>query len=311
MTELTGNNRAKPTVEQINSFRSVIKEICGLDITPEKGYLIEQRLEPILGQNKLTGFGELLTKLENSMSILLRDQVVAAITTQETSFFRDIHPYTSFQLFLLPWLADLIKRRKYTLGLSAEPKVRIWSAGTATGQEAYSLAIAIIEFCKRKNDPGLHPVDFSILGTDISPAALRYASRGIYTDAEINRGLPKYYRDTYFQEVPEGWKVNAKTASLVKFERANLMQHFSLLGPFDIIFCRNVLIYFSNEAKDSIVAQFHRILEPDGYVVLGSSEMLKESNSNFLSVRSGSTLLYKKINGNNGAWKTSTLKPLS
>ncbi len=176
------------------------------------------------------------------------------------------------------------------------PKVRIWSAASSTGQEPYTIAMLIHEFAEYHAHLGVHATDFSILATDISSRVLSQAIEGSYQQFELDRGLDNRYLEKYFQQQGDKWVVKPELASMVEFRKTNLVQPISHLGAFDVIFCRNVLIYFDFETKKNIISQFHHMLNKDGLLILGASENLYTIDG-FHSLTLGSTMVYKKKDG--------------
>ncbi len=275
------------------NYRNYIRQICGLCVPDEKAYLVKQRLEPLVISAGSADFAEFYKKLLGSKSTYLRDQVIAAITTNETSFFRDGHPFDTFKKVVLPILGELIKTRTVRREQRKGPKVSIWSSGVSTGQEAYSLAMLIHEFCQQNRSKGISPYDFGILASDISSLVLSKAIAGEYSESDVSRGLPEGFQRKYFQKVHSRWVVKEEIRTMVEFRRINLIDSFALLKTFDVVFCRNVLIYFDDEIKKRIIGQFYNILAQDGVLFLGASELLYGVDQ-FNSMQQGNTIFYKK-----------------
>ncbi len=273
-----------------------IKRACGIALRKNKKYLIHQRLEPLLSEYDCQDFSEFCRLLEKSNDLHLRDEIIAAITTNETFFFRDRETFDIFKKIILPGLGNLAKERKYRdFGVRKGPKVNIWCAGSSSGQEAYSLAMLIHEYSTRENlFSEIAPEDFSILATDISDPVLSKAVRGEYFDAEIQRGLPIDYCERYFVKKGRYWRIDNCIKSMVRFQRLNLIESFISIGGFDIIFCRNVLIYFDSIIISKIFDQFYDILTDNGILILGSSENTYMHTEKFDSTREGNTLLFYK-----------------
>ncbi len=277
--------------EDFNFLQTYIKEVCGLVVPNEKEYLIKQRIAPVVLENKLSGFSELCKKLKID-TIVLKNQIIEAITTNETFFFRDIHPFKAFETKILPILGEKIRKRKSLIPQRKGSKVRIWCAASSTGQEAYSLSMLINEYTNRYR--GLEPSDFSILSTDISSGVLAQAMEGRFTQLEMNRGLSTELRNKYFHLENHVGFVKAEVKDLVEFKRLNLQSSFLHLGGFDVIFCRNVLIYFDDKMKKNILDQCYQLLSEDGFLLLGASENVYGITDRFSSVKEGSTQLYQK-----------------
>ena len=280
----------KPEFKLLSDY---VQRACGILIPEDKQYLICQRLEPLAVSIGCTTFGELYSKLNSGYSYALRDQLLDAITTQETSFFRDGHPFITFKDHILPELAkSLIERKKQGYRTS---NIRVWSAGSSTGQEPYSIAILCYEYAKEGAFWRLNLNDFDIVASDISRRALAKAKSGEYNKREISKGLSTEQRNKYFNCKDGNWSIKDNIRNLIVYRRINLIEPFSLLGSFDIIFCRNVLIYFDIETKQKICEQFHKMLIDGGYLILGNAENLYGISNSFKSVKYGKTLFYQKV----------------
>lgn len=275
-----------------DQIRAWIHEACGIYLHPGKEYLIQQRLGGMVLSEGCRDFTAFAQKLRNTPDPDLKKRVIAAITTNETYFFRDQHPFDTLNSQLLPHFSKKI-RQKRSKGQKAV--IRIWSAGASTGQEAYSIAMLIHEYCQKNTAAGLRVQDFEILGTDISTPALARAQAGEYSDLEIGRGLSPARRDKYFSRIAENrWKLSHEIRNIPVFRTMNFMENFSGLGVFDLIFCRNVLIYFDEATKNRIFDRFAAMLEPDGHLILGGSENIYGLSTAFRSRKEGMTLLYEK-----------------
>jgi chemotaxis protein methyltransferase CheR len=241
---------------EYNQFRQKLEQYCGIMLGDNKEYLITSRLGRLLENEKLANLSELMSAMDRNLT--LKGMVVDAMTTNETLWFRDDHPFKIFSEKLLPELAKV--RRP----------LRIWSAACSTGQEPYSLSIAIEEF--KRTNPGMLG-DVKIIATDISPTALAIAKEGIYSQLALRRGMGDVYLKKYFQQQAENkWKINSEIKNRIEFRSLNLQTNFSLLGKFDIVFCRNVLIYFSADFKMDILKRIHGTLQNDGHLFIGASE---------------------------------------
>ncbi|MGK0247983.1 MAG: chemotaxis protein methyltransferase CheR [Oleispira sp.] len=241
---------------EYDQFKQKLEQYCGIMLGDNKEYLITSRLRRLLEKEKLVNLSELIIAMEGNLK--LKGMVVDAMTTNETLWFRDDHPFKIFSEKLLPELAK-----------TGRP-LRIWSAACSTGQEPYSLSIAIEEF-KRIN-PGLLG-DVNIIATDISPTALAIAKKGIYPQLALKRGMGDVHLKQYFQQqAPDEWKINDEIKRRIEFRPLNLQTNFSLLGKFDIVYCRNVLIYFSADFKIDILKRIHGTLQNDGHLFVGASE---------------------------------------
>lgn len=284
---------------EFDNLRGEIRKLCGLVIEDEKQYLVRQRLGPVVRSNGWSSFGQLYTQLSADKDPNLREEVIAAVTTNETSFFRDAYPYVTFREYILPLLRTAIQSRKSHTCERLGAKATILCAGASTGQEPFSLSIEIHEFVGRNASYGLAPQDFAITAIDISSAALSAAMAGRYSRLEIDRGLSDGVRAQHFTRVGDYWQINTDIHALVTFRKINLAETFVSLGSFDVIFCRNVLIYFDHVTKRRILSQFHRMLTKDGILILGASEKLIGLNELFNSVRHDNTLYYEPIKAGN------------
>jgi len=252
------------TRQQIQAVCQLTDKITGIQWDSSKDYLIESRIVARLAEFGCTSLEALIAKVEAGDSVA-KNAFIDAVTTRETLFFRDESPYIALEHKALPEIID-------TKTSSYYPKrLRLWSAAASTGQEAYSLAICLLETL-----PDLWSWDVQILATDISDAALAAASRGIYSEFEVGRGLRPDLRDKYFQRVGNGWQVKDDVRSLVSFQKRNLLQPFEGLGPFDIIFCRYVAIYFDLPVRRELFERLSRTLSNDGVLFVGSSENLSD-----------------------------------
>lgn len=248
---------SKPEYEFLCRF---LQDKSGLSLGAGKEYLLEARLIPLAQSWGLAGLTELIAEVKRAPQQPLALGVVEAMTTNETLFFRDRTPFDELQS---TWLPSLIDARRQTRQL------RIWSAAASTGQEAYSLAMLI-----RDHFPELKSWRIEIVGTDLSKAAITRAEEAVYSQFEIQRGLPIQMLVRHFDQVKDGWKIKPELRQMVRFTSLNLLEPFQHLGLFDIIFCRNVLIYFDNPGKKHILDRMSRQLRTDGPLVLGAAETM-------------------------------------
>jgi chemotaxis protein methyltransferase CheR len=240
-------------------FRRFLRDRSGLVLTPDKQYLLESRLMPVARRAGMTTLAELAAKLNRLPSVdKLCVEVTEAMTTNESFFFRDKTPFDHFRDTMLPALMT---------ARAASRRLRIWCAAASTGQEPYSLAISMAELGAK-----LSGWRVEIVGTDLSNDVLEKARAGVYTQFEVQRGLPIQLLLKYFEQSGETWRISAAMRSQVQFKQLNLLEDFRGLGTFDIIFCRNVLIYFDNETKTSVLQRASKQLAPDGFLVLGAAE---------------------------------------
>jgi chemotaxis protein methyltransferase CheR len=237
-------------------LRKFLKERSGLDLSADKQYLVESRLVPLARRAGLPGIPELVLKMKSGADALTSD-VVEAMTTNETFFFRDKIPFDHLRQTVLP---ELVQAR------ASRRSLRIWCAASSTGQEPYSIAMCVKEFA------GLAGWRVEIVGTDLSQAVLEKSKAGVFSQFEVQRGLPIQMLVKYFTQVGELWQLNADIRAMVQHRQLNLLQDFSHLGTFDVIFCRNVLIYFDQDTKTGIFERLARLLEGDGVLALGAAE---------------------------------------
>lgn len=287
-----GNSDVKLSHGEFVRLRQVIHSLCGLHLSDEKEYLVRHRLEPVAQAHGCADFEGLLSLLRHP-SAELRDEVIEAITTSETSFFRDGHPYEALRGRLLPELARQLRERR-DKSLPGANRIRFWSAGTATGEEAHSLGMIVLEFLASPAGQGLEPPDFSVLGSDISAKAVARAAAGRFQKAQLLRGLSGEQIRRFFEPDGADFVARAELRQLLEFRRVNLVEPLPLLGPFDVILCRNVLIYFDDATKRRICEQFYSLLNPHGTVLLGSMESMLGLSSRFASERVGATILYRR-----------------
>ncbi len=239
-------------------LRGFLKQRSGLVLSNDKQYLIESRLMPIVRKQGLSGLGELVQKLKAPGAEALAAKVTEAMTTNESFFFRDKTPFDHFKEVMLP---ALLKAR------STKRHIRIWCAAASTGQEPYSLAMILKEM-----GPQLAGWRFEIIGTDLSGEVLERAKAGVYTQFEVQRGLPIQMLLKYFVQNGDQWTISPEIRSMVHYRTLNLLNDFSALGQFDIVYCRNVLIYFDQPTKIDVLNRTARLTAPDGYLLLGAAE---------------------------------------
>jgi chemotaxis protein methyltransferase CheR len=245
------------TPPEFEYLRRILKDTSGLDLSADKQYLIESRLLPLTRKYGLSGIDELVQKMKAGSSAIV-EQVVEAMTTNETFFFRDKVPFDHFRDWIMPEILRVRANRR---------SVRIWCAAGSTGQEPYSIAM-----CLREMSAALSGWRVEILATDLSQDVIEKSKSGIYSQFEVQRGLPIQMLVKYFKQIGELWQINADIRAMVQHGRLNLLHDFSQLGTFDVIFCRNVLIYFDQGTKINVFGRLARILEPDGVLVLGAAE---------------------------------------
>jgi chemotaxis protein methyltransferase CheR len=239
-------------------LRKLLKERSGLVLSADKQYLVESRLQPVAHRAGIASLTDLVVKLRNSRNEPLVTEVAEAMTTNESFFFRDKLPFEHFRNTIMPAL------------LGARPqhrRIRIWCAAAATGQEPYSLAMTLKEMGAK-----VAGREIEIVATEFSTQVLEKAKSGLFSQFEVQRGLPIQLLVKYFDQIGDTWQINPDVRAMVQFRPFNLLHDFTLLGRFDLVFCRNVLIYFDQETKTRVLERVARITEPDGYLVLGAAE---------------------------------------
>ena len=247
-----------------------------------KEYLALSRLEPVARDHGLTTVSELVDKLRTrELTSALHDQVVDALTTNETTFFRDYNPWESLRTLVMP---ELLARKEPTRTLA------IWSAGCSSGQEPYSIAMSI-----REHFPELLTWQLSILGTDISGSVLDRARAGRYGQLEVNRGLPAHLLVRHFTRAGMEWEIEEPIRRMVRFEHHNLNDAWPSMPPFDLVLMRNVMIYFETEAKRRVLTKMHGQLAPHGYLLLGASETTYSLSDDFIREPDGRTAWYRPV----------------
>ncbi|MCG8493620.1 MAG: protein-glutamate O-methyltransferase CheR [Sneathiellales bacterium] len=254
----------------------------GLVLTEEKVYLLESRLVPLARQRGMNTLEDLANELRRGNDEKLKEEITEAMTTNETFFFRDTKPFDIFKETVLPRLLE-------TRG--SQKTLRIWNAACSTGQEPYSVAMLLKEEAAKM--PGWR---VEILATDISNEVLEKAKAGLYSQFEVQRGLPIQLLIKYFQQMGEMWQIDSSIRAMVKFQKTNLLDNLATLGNFDVIFCRNVLIYFDHETKGKVLSQMHKILASDGALFLGGAETVLGICDDFKPV-SGLKGVYTSANG--------------
>lgn len=272
-------------------LRKQIHEISGIHINENKEYLIKQRFEPMLKLYNLKSFYE-FGELIKSPPTGFIEKVIIAITTNETSFFRDDGPFITFEKTILPILINKIIERRNKTFIRKGPKVKIWCVASSSGQEPYSLAMLINEYCER--NPSFSMEEFSILATDINTEVLTQAMQGKYNSLEVKRGLDEVRLKKYFTQEGDKWQISSKLQSIVEYKKLNLANSFLSLGGFDLVLCRNVLIYFNDEMKKRILNEIYQLLPVDGLMMLGSTENTYGLCEKFHSKYFDKTLVFHK-----------------
>jgi len=275
----------KVATDDIQAISKYILDISGIDLNEGKAYLIETRLSGLIKEYECSSYRDLCSKAKTDSNKSIENKIIDAISTNETLFFRDSGPFEVLQHKILP---DLIDRRTEKSSGRLPIPIRIWSAACSTGQEAYSIAIVLKELL-----PDLNKYNIKLLGTDISDFAIKQASYGTYNKFEIERGLSKEKLQKYF--IPNGgnWKINDEIRAMVSFTKRNILKSFMGLGKLDIIFCRNVAIYFNIEERKKLFENIASVLEPDGFLIIGSTESLTGISPIFEPKRYLKTIYYQ------------------
>jgi chemotaxis protein methyltransferase CheR len=267
---------------EFQRFRDLLQEICGIDLADNKQYLVANRVRRIMAEHRFSSLSELIQRIEQVGNRALRQEVIDAMTTNETFWFRDSYPFDYLSNVLLP---ELQRQKK---GAPA----RIWSAACSSGQEPYSLSIAVEEYFR--TGPGAFRFPVEIMATDLSSSVLNQARKGEYDRLSMARGLSRERLERFFDPVgDERWRVKSTVQSRVQFRPLNLQESYFLLGRFDVVFCRNVLIYFSAHLKREILRKIRSAMVPGGYLFLGSSESLGGASDLFEMIHCNPGVVYR------------------
>ena len=265
--------------EDFDYIRTYVRSEAAIVLEPGKEYLVECRLAPVARSAGLASIADLVSSLRYKPQNGLHRQVVEAMTTNETSFFRDVAPFEAMRTKVIP---DLLRRR------AAQRKLRIWCAAASTGQEPYSLAMLLLE-----HFPALAGWDVKIQATDIAREILDKARAGRYSQLEVNRGLPAPMLAKYFERAGTEWQIRESVRRLVQYSETNLVRPWVGVGNADIVFIRNVLIYFDVPTKREILGRIRTVLAPDGYLFLGSVETTLEIDPSYQRMPIGRATCYR------------------
>ncbi len=268
--------------EEFAVFQKFLVDACGISLSESKQYLVKNRLTGLLKESDYSSVAQLINALRSdAVPTRLRARIIDAMTTNETFWFRDNAHFEELRNVLLPaWAAD-----------KTGGTLRIWSAACSSGQEPYSIGICVEEFF-RYGWTGIRR-SVQIIGTDISESVLTEATQAVYNEMALSRGLDETLKSRYFERYQDKWKLKPEIADRVRFQQFNLLKPFTALGRFDIVFCRNVLIYFSEELKRDILARIAKVLNPGGYLFLSSTETLPSGLDAFETVRGASCRYYR------------------
>ncbi|MFC3227787.1 CheR family methyltransferase [Marinibaculum pumilum] len=246
------------TPADFDLLAGILKDRSGLVVQRDKLYLLESRLVPLARKRGLGGLPELVAEVRKSRNEALLSAITDAMTTNESFFFRDTKPFDTFREVTLPALLESRASRK---------SFRIWSAACSTGQEPYSLAMIL-----KEQGPKLAGWRIDIVATDLAAEVLGRAKEGLYTQFEVQRGLPIQMLMKYFKQEGDRWRIDAGIRQMVQYRTFNLLDEFTALGKFDVVFCRNVLIYFDQPTKGKVLGRMARCMTPDGHLYLGGAE---------------------------------------
>jgi len=263
-------------------FRVFLEKACGILLGDNKQYLVSSRLNKLMEQQGIKNLGELVQRIQAQPRGGLREQVVDAMTTNETLWFRDTYPFEVLKNKVIP---EFIRN-------NPGQRLRMWSAACSSGQEPYSISMAIDEF--ERSNLGQLKMGAQIVATDLSGSMLTNCKTGEYDSLAIARGLSQERLQRYFDtKGPGRWAVKPAIRSRVEFRSFNLLDSYASLGKFDVVFCRNVLIYFSAQVKKDILMRIHGTLKPGGYLFLGASEALNGLPDHYQMVQCSPGIIYQ------------------
>ena len=253
--------------DEYDYVRKLVHKASGIVLEDGKEYLVEARITPLVREARLDSMAALIRRLQSNAGDPLHKRVIDAMTTNETSFFRDQHPFEALKRTVLP---DLLARRAVTKTLS------IWCAASSSGQEPYTIAMTLFEAI-----PAIQNWRINFIATDLARAMVERSRAGKYSQLEINRGLPAPLLVKYFRKEGLEWQVDPKLRDLIQFRELNLLTPWPAMPPLDIVFIRNVLIYFGAETKKDIFARIRGVMRPDGYLFLGGAETTVNLDDSF------------------------------
>lgn len=274
-------NARELDTKDYDQFRKFLETQSGIVLGENKMYLVKSRLGPLMSRFEIETLSELVRRSMSISERALRSAVLDAMTTNETLWFRDVYPFELLKTKLFPEFARLNR------------PLKIWCAASSSGQEPYSIGMSFLEYKQR--NPGVMPAGIQIIGTDISNRVLEQSKLAEYDNLSLARGLSEERKRRFFEPADNNkLRVKKEVRDLVSFRHLNLLDSYSLLGKFDIIFCRNVLIYFSPEIKKKILSQFRSSLVPDGYLVLGASESISGLSEDYKMIRCNPGIIYQR-----------------
>ncbi len=270
------------TTADIEAVIDLADELCGIYLDDSKDYLIESRLARLVQNHECKSYVELVQKVRSGGAQTLKKEVIDALTTNETLWFRDSSPFEALKYKIVPELIDARSNSLYP------KKFRVWSAASSTGQEVYSIAMAFAYIIQ-----DYHLWDIEIMGNDISPSAIAKAKSGRYSKLEMSRGMDLGALGKYFDEEEDSWVVKPKIRNMCKFSERNIHEPFIGVGDFDLIFCRNVAIYFTEQDRKRLFHKLSEKLVPDGWIFVGSSESLRDLGPEWVPQRHCGSLCYR------------------
>jgi chemotaxis protein methyltransferase CheR len=270
-------------IPDIDFLSGVVADQSGNVIAPRQAYMLEQQLNPLAESMGLTDINALVKELRRSHDPTLKAKVAEAVTVNETSFFRDIHPFDALRTSVIP---ELVKKN------AAKRSIRIWCAAASTGQEPVSIAMII-----RESFPELGAWKFDIVATDLSEDVLEKCRTGNYSQLEVNRGLPARKLVRFFERTGANWRTKPEIRDLITYQRLNLTKPLPFMSQFDIVFIRNVMIYFDQPTKTDILKQVHRTLSPDGHLFIGSAETIIGMGLPYRREEIDATVCYRPTTG--------------
>ena len=278
---------AAPAESDFDFVRSLVRRHSAIVLEATKEYLVEARLTPLARSEGLGSLADLVAKLRTGRDAALQRKVIDAMTTNETLFFRDVHPFEALRTSILP---ELLPQR------AAVKQLRIWSAACSTGQEPYTIAMLL-----RESFPELASWRVEIVATDLSTDVLAKAREGVYGQIEVNRGLPAKLMVKYFKKQGVDWRIDDAIRAMVDFRELNLAERWPAMGPFDVVFLRNVLIYFDSETKKAILGRVRTVLKSDGCLFLGAAETTMNLDDGYERLQLGKSGCYRVKPGGAGA----------
>jgi len=262
-------------------FREFLEKQCGIVLGENKQYLVRSRLASLLYKHNYESADDLIDVVVRGFDRALLQSVIDAMTTNETLWFRDNYPF------------DLLVNNLFPTLSTKNQKIRIWSAACSSGQEPYSIAMSVLEYQRQR--PGALRAGVEIVATDLSSEMLQKCELGLYDELSLARGLSPQRRQTFFQQGDNGMmQVKPEVRRMVTFKSLNLLTSYAALGRFDIVFCRNVLIYFSADVKQRILQQIAGQLQPEGVLFLGASESISAASDTYSMVKCHPGLYYQK-----------------